>query len=139
MKTCMVLLQVWRKMKLLKVEWIIDSAASDHYCNSRELFANFQSIPARNIKLGDNRVIHAVGTGDILVNVLDANSGNDGGVLVKFKEVLYVPDMGVNLLSVSRMVRNGHTVSLLEVSVIHPRLLVLVVLVLEALIVWKSL
>ena len=40
------------KTEVVKVEWIIDSAASDHYCNSRELFANFQSIPARNIKLG---------------------------------------------------------------------------------------
>ena len=57
-----------------------------------------------------------VGTGDIHVNVLDYTTSNDNGVLIHFKEVLYVPDMGVNLLSVSRMVRNGHTVSFVNES-----------------------
>ena len=35
-------------------------------------------------------------------------------MLLELQGSLYVPDMGVNLLSVSRMVRNGHTVSFAE-------------------------
>lgn len=94
----------------LKNEWIIDSAASDHYCNNRDMFTDFKSIPAKNITLGDNRVIPAVGCGNILVKIrVDSNPSND--VCVKIADALYVPGMVVNLVSVSKLVKNGLTVS----------------------------
>ena len=58
--------------------------------------------------MGDNRVIHAIGRGDIIVKV---QGDPDTAVDVSIAEVLYVPNMGVNLLSVSRMVRSGLNVS----------------------------
>jgi hypothetical protein len=54
---------------LSKQDWVIDSAASDHYCNNQAWFTNFQSIPVRNITVGDNRVIHAIGRGNVPVKV----------------------------------------------------------------------
>ena len=84
-------------------DWFLDSAASRHYCNIREAFESYQSIPVRNITLGDNRVIPAIGTGTVPVKLLV-----DGNVLSGvLTEVLYVPTMGYNLVSVSKLTEAG--------------------------------
>lgn len=92
---------------LTKEDWVIDSAASDHYCNNRAWFTDFQSIPVRNITVGDNRVIQAVGRGNVPVK-FQANDKMQEGVI---NQVLYVPDIGVNLISVSRLALSGLQVS----------------------------
>ena len=92
---------------LTKQDWVIDSAASDHYCNNKAWFTDFQSIPVRNITIGDNRVIHAVGRGNVPVKV-QVNDRIQEGVI---NQALYVPDIGVNLISVSRLALSGLKVS----------------------------
>jgi transposase InsO family protein len=83
--------------------WYSDSAASGYYCHDRAMFSSFMSIPPRDVILGDNRVIKAVGCGTIRVE-----SNVDGRMIVgTLTEVLYVPDMSVNLLSVSKMTERG--------------------------------
>src|SRR3984957_14053646 len=95
---------------LTKQDWVIDSAASDHYCNNKAWFTDFQSIPVRNITIGDNRVIHAVGRGNVPVKV-QVNDRIQEGVI---NQALYVPDIGVNLISVSRLALSGLEVSFVE-------------------------
>src|SRR6202000_882391 len=72
---------------LSKQDWVIDSAASDHYCNNKAWFTDFQSIPVRNITIGDNRVIHAVGRGNVPVKVKLNDRLQEGGI----KQAVYVP------------------------------------------------
>ena len=88
-------------------DWFLDSAASSHYCNNREAFASYQSIPPRNVTLGDNRIIQAIGIGIVPVKLI-VNGITMNGVCT---ETLHVPTMGYNLVSVSKLTKAGLGVS----------------------------
>src|ERR1700722_55849 len=88
-------------------DWFLDSAASSHYCNNREAFASYQSIPPRNVTLGDNRIIQAIGIGTVPVKLI-VNGITMNGVCT---ETLHVPTMGYNLVSVSKLTKAGLGVS----------------------------
>jgi hypothetical protein len=87
-------------------DWLIDSGASMHLCNNRTYFDNstFKHIPHKNVVLGNNECIQAIGIGDIPVRVRINNTSNL--IDVTFKDVLYVPDIAANLLSVAKMTSN---------------------------------
>lgn len=87
-------------------DWLIDSGASMHLCNNRTYFDNatFKHIPHRNVVLGNNECIQAIGIGDIPVRVRINNASNV--IDVTFKDVLYVPDIAANLLSVAKITSN---------------------------------
>ena len=83
-------------------DWFSDSAASGYYCHDRGMFATFHAIPPRDVILGDNRIMKALGCGTIRVE-----SHGDGGTITgTLHDVLDVPDMGVSL-SVSKMTERG--------------------------------
>ncbi len=90
-------------------DWLIDSGASMHLCNNRTYFDNatFKHIPHKNVVLGNNECIQAIGIGDIPVRVRinDGNINNNTSNIidVTFKDVLYVPDIAANLLSVAKI------------------------------------
>ncbi len=104
-------------MKMNNVsDWLIDSGASMHLCNNRTYFDNatFKVIHDQNVVLGDNNTIKAIGMGDIPVRVAlkngkNANNNNNTSnfIDVVFKDVLYVPDIAANLLSVAKITSNG--------------------------------
>jgi cell division cycle protein 20 (cofactor of APC complex)/ATP-binding cassette subfamily B (MDR/TAP) protein 1 len=91
-------------------DWLIDSGASMHLCNNRSYFDNntFKHIPhKKNVMLGNNECIEAIGMGDIPVRVLINNNNNTPKLIdVTFKDVLYVPKIAANLLSVAKMTNN---------------------------------
>ena len=92
---------------LNKCDRLIDSGASTHYCNNRDWFQSFKSIPVRNIILGDNRVIHATGCGNVPIKLVLNGKVIIGVIQYDF----YVPDIGANLLSVYRLAQSGLDVS----------------------------
>jgi hypothetical protein len=79
--------------------WYVDSGASNHLCSRKDWFATFKSIPPQDIHLADNRVIVATGVGSVQVK-LKVNAREEDGV---FQEVLYVPGLRGNLLSVDKI------------------------------------
>jgi hypothetical protein len=81
--------------------WYIDSGATDHMCHDRSLFGALKrlSVP-REVSLGDNSKVLAFGTGEVPIS---ANR--------TLGSVLYVPDLGMNLLSVSAVTKLGYTVT----------------------------
>jgi hypothetical protein len=83
---------------------LLDSGASCHMCQDKSWFKTLNPIPDREIWLGDNSVIHADAEGDIEVLVTD--TAGDALKLVITK-VLYVPDLGHNLLSCARLASKG--------------------------------
>ena len=108
------------------IDWLIDSGASMHLCNNRNYFdiSTFKPIQHKNVILGNNECISAIGIGDIPVRInigydntihtSNGNIGNNGNIHntsniidVVFKDVLYVPDIAANLLSVAKMTNNG--------------------------------
>src|SRR3984957_18706228 len=88
-------------------EWFIDSGASFHLCHNRGCFQDFTEIPPRNIQLVDKRIIKATGTGNIPVKT-SVKSQWFPGILTN---VLFVPNLAANLLSVSRMTASGLNIS----------------------------
>lgn len=90
-------------------DWLIDSGASMHLCNNRTYFDNhtFKHIPHKNVMLGNNECIEAIGMGDIPVRVvINGNNNTSKSIDVTFKDVLYVPKIAANLLSVAKMTSN---------------------------------
>ena len=87
----------------VKGDWIMDSGATTHMSPHRAHFDTFEAIAARKVFMGDDSVLQALGRGSILVDTLV-----EGGTKrIRFKDVLYVPKLGSNLLSVSKIVEGG--------------------------------
>ena len=83
--------------------WYIDSGASQHFTHQKELFTEYEEIPTKKVFMGDDRTLDAIGQGTIQVNL---NSTSQQHTLT-FKEVLYVPEIAKNLLSVSKATSEG--------------------------------
>ena len=87
--------------------WIIDSGASQHMVSDQNLLQEFHVYEKpHEIKLAGNcDLIYAVGEGNIKKIKFEC-----GEMLVDLVNVLYVPDLGDNLLSVHSMTMHGANV-----------------------------
>lgn len=83
--------------------WIIDSGASHHVSSDRSFFAKLTSV-SRELCLADGRVTKVVGIGEGYITGFD---GSGNSVTVKLKNVLLVPELNCNLMSVQRIVQSG--------------------------------
>ena len=84
-------------------DWVIDSGASQHISAQRERFQNYQPISPLKIQIGDGSEIEAVGKGDVTLETEKAS--------ITLTDVLYVPDIGTNLLSVAKAADRGHNLT----------------------------
>lgn len=82
-------------------DWYIDSGCSNHMCNDKNLFVNYEEFDGHhnNIMLANNQKITAEGIGE--VKLKDS---------ITIEKVLFVPNLSANLLSVSRLTQKGFTV-----------------------------
>ena len=83
--------------------WHIDSGASAHLCNTAAWFTDLHPCPSKTITVANKSTLHCHQQGTIHVRI---NAGNSWKNAV-FTNVLYVPDLGVNLLSVQAMTKAG--------------------------------
>ena len=79
--------------------WYIDSGATSHMCYEKELFATYEETKSCKIYLADDRIVTSVGKGSIFLSFKTI----DGIVEKELKDVLYVPELGTNLFSVSKV------------------------------------
>jgi len=78
-------------------DWFIDSGATDHMCNEQGDFFSLKRLyPPVRVVLGDNTAVHADRIGSIYLNPK-----------VLLTRVLFVPDLGTWLLSVSAVTQLG--------------------------------
>ena len=90
-------------LQVPKIGWIIDSGASQHLCGNRNAFSGFSDISTEQaITIADGTKIKAKGKGEIDITT--------GAGSIRLTNVWYVPEIGGNLLSVSRMVDAGFAV-----------------------------
>jgi len=87
--------------------WIVDSRCSYHMVKSREGLTNIQWGKGR-VQVAGGRVLKSVGVGSI-VGAVRTQDGETKRVL--FKDVLLVPELKGNLLSVKRIVSLGGKVT----------------------------
>ena len=89
--------------KQAEIEWIVDSGATSHVCHDRSLFTELQNLEKPlDIILGDGRTLNATGCSVIVMLESDSLKRK-----CKFYDVLYVPELTYNLLSVSKAVDKG--------------------------------
>nr|KYP31853.1 Retrovirus-related Pol polyprotein from transposon TNT 1-94 [Cajanus cajan] len=80
--------------------WIIDSGASFHVTPHEEFFSSYQKGDFGMVKMGNHVTSKIVGIGEI---ALMTENGNK----LMLKEVRHVPDMRLNLISVSKLDEAG--------------------------------
>ena len=84
--------------------WFLDSGASDHLSRNLKWFVNYKQFDVPlNVKIGNGSIIEALGSGRInLVSIVDGETIN-----CHFENVLYVPDVAMNLVSVGCVMDKG--------------------------------
>ena len=88
-------------------KWIVDSAASSHMCNDINQFRNLKKLDVvKKIKVGDGFMVEAKAEGTVMLHVLTSNKEK----VCKLHNVLLVPELKYNLLSVSKASRAGKKV-----------------------------
>ena len=88
-------------------KWIVDSGATCHMCNDREQFIDFKDMSnTQEATLGDGHTLDGTGIGTVKIEALlpDGNTRN-----CRLENVLYVPKLSYNLLSVSKATEAGTT------------------------------
>ncbi len=88
--------------------WIVDSGATCHICNSKELFEDFNCVQQpQQVTLGDDRKLEVVGTGVVKLKLKLPGGETKTG---RLSDVLYVPELAYNLLSVPKVTEVGKEV-----------------------------
>jgi hypothetical protein len=81
--------------------WIVDSGATSHMSSNRRLFKIFFTLERPiEIYLADESVVYATGMGDVRFTVQ--------GRSILLTNVLYVPKLTSNLISISKLVSKGN-------------------------------
>eukprot|EP00731_Ephydatia_muelleri_P016374 Em0009g798a len=89
-------------------EWIIDSGATTHMCsNKKALTTLYQLESPIKVTVGDGRALTAVGRGDVVLNMECPSSESESCTL---HDVLYVPELSYNLVSVAKVSQKGKIV-----------------------------
>lgn len=85
--------------------WYVDSGASSHMTKHRGLLSNENDTPSvKTIRTADNKILNVQCSGQVSLNVCN-KKGQENKLL--FRNVLCVPELATNLISVSQIVRSG--------------------------------
>lgn len=79
-------------------DWVLDSGASQHMCKDKTQFTNFTTC-STSVTIADNSKMDATGRGDIQIMTQNGKS-------FTLQNVLYVPQLASNLISVTRATQN---------------------------------
>lgn len=88
------------------VDWYFDSGATAHMSNRNDNLQNQREPTKKSITVANNDKISVLCAGDITQTVETGHGKND----LLIKNVQYVPNLCVNLLSVSQIVKKHNTV-----------------------------
>ena len=92
--------------------WVVDSGATSHMCNDDKLFVEFRSLKQpQEVALGDGHALEVTGHGTVAL-VMKLPDGKTQRC--KLHDVLYVPKLSYNLLSVSKATEAGKTTKFSE-------------------------
>ena len=89
------------------LSFIVDSGATCHMVHDPRHVSNVRYVD-KSITVGGGRTLNAIGIGDIAVLAKDMK-GNAWSIVIE--DVLIVPQLGVNLLSVGKLMQKGAYIS----------------------------
>jgi LTR polyprotein gag-polypeptide-like protein/Pol polyprotein len=85
---------------------IYDSGALRHMSPHCKHFVTYETIPARLITAANNKVFHAIGMGDLEVQL----SNGKKWLKVLLKDILHTPDMTLTVVSIGRIMKVGYNI-----------------------------
>lgn len=88
--------------------WIVDSGATCHIVGSRNSFINFNKDHREKVYVANGHQVTAIGKGTVCVNFVTKNGDTSA---VRITDVLYVPNIKGNVISVKRLADKGYTVN----------------------------
>lgn len=83
-------------------DWFLDSGSTGHLCNDRNMFISMNEYKC-DIQIADGNNVTSEGKGDIKLKCGSSES-------LTIKNVLFVPKLAMNLLSISQIVSRGNSV-----------------------------
>ncbi|KAK9707732.1 hypothetical protein QE152_g27663 [Popillia japonica] len=83
-------------------DWIIDSGCTMHMTKNRDWLSKFENN-SRNVTVANNQTIQGIGMGQVNIKLDNAGAGT-------ITDVMYVPDISANLLSVNKLTEKNLTV-----------------------------
>ena len=90
--------------KRIDKTWLIDSCASAYMSYNEALFDKIRKSNVQTVKVADNKLMKVFGEGDMYLNIKQ-----NGHIFMR--NVLYIPNLSENLLSVGRFDKDGYNVS----------------------------
>lgn len=87
-------------------DWCVDSGATVHMCANEELFTSINRSFSSEVSIANGEMIKVCGIGAVTLNVRDGKQT----IKVTLEDVLWLPDLDGNLVSVKKLVERGHTV-----------------------------
>src|SRR4051812_42084549 len=88
-----------------KEEWYLDSGCSTHMTGRRDWFVQINQVVKNKVKFAEDSTLMAEGVGDVLIEK------KDGGHSM-IKDVLYIPGIKCNLLSIGQLLEKGCNIRL---------------------------
>jgi hypothetical protein len=85
--------------------WLLDSGASNHCCYSKEAFQSMKQHTSI-IKVGDARELKVMGIGSVQLKI----QSECGFVNIIISDVLFVPELSVNLISIGKLAKKGYKI-----------------------------
>jgi transposase InsO family protein len=79
--------------------WYIDSGASSHMCSNRNFFTELNDQQTGQVILADGQKLSTLGIGNGYLNCITDSEQRE----IKFTDILYVPQLKGNLLSVRKL------------------------------------
>ncbi|XP_050908772.1 uncharacterized protein LOC127122490 [Lathyrus oleraceus] len=86
-------------------EWYLDSGCSTHMTGRRDWCVQINQATKSKVKFADDTTLSAEGVGDVLIG-----KRNDGHS--RIKDVLYIPGIKCNLLSIDQLLERGYKIRL---------------------------
>lgn len=92
-----------RHENLREDEWCLDSGATTHISSNKDLFRNITPNSGNMVQTASNEVVEAAGIGTVELTVDDKD--------IALSDVLFVPQLKGNFVSVSRATSMGYAVN----------------------------
>ena len=82
-------------------EWYVDSGCTYHMTGDEKAFLSINNSITTKVKMGNGALVDAKGKGTISINMKGCGK--------QIHDVIYVPDMEENLLSVGQLMESGYS------------------------------
>lgn len=86
---------------------IYDSGCTRHMTPDRHRLINYQSIPPKSIGAANQETFSAIGEGDMITYAPNGSTPTK----IRLRKVLYAPNMGCTLISISQIDQAGYSVA----------------------------